>query len=240
MTPRLLNVLLAVAAGLAAVGFFVGTRPMPAPRMIDRGARAVVDDGTARPSRPYLALRQRTDDPRRAPESDLALLRAGIPGPLEPLPVLPPEARSVALELRAEGRAFAGAPPVIPHVIDEQGAAACLACHGEGLRVEGRIAPVVSHPRYANCTQCHTSVTPRAAGAPEMVLASSFSGLAEPGAGQRALPGAPPTIPHRLQMREDCQSCHGVTGLPGLRTSHPQRQSCTQCHAAATPAQPWR
>jgi len=32
-------------------------------------------------------------------------------------------------------------------------------------------------------------------------------------------------------MRQDCTSCHGVTGLPGLRTPHPERFNCQQCHA---------
>jgi len=31
-------------------------------------------------------------------------------------------------------------------------------------------------------------------------------------------------------MREDCMSCHGPQGLFGLRTPHPDRPSCLQCH----------
>jgi cytochrome c-type protein NapB len=31
-------------------------------------------------------------------------------------------------------------------------------------------------------------------------------------------------------MRDDCMSCHGPQGLFGLRTPHPDRQSCLQCH----------
>jgi cytochrome c-type protein NapB len=26
-------------------------------------------------------------------------------------------------------------------------------------------------------------------------------------------------------------SCHGYTGLQGIRTTHPWRQNCQQCHA---------
>jgi cytochrome c-type protein NapB len=32
-------------------------------------------------------------------------------------------------------------------------------------------------------------------------------------------------------MRENCMSCHGEGGTSAIRTSHPDRQSCTQCHA---------
>jgi nitrate reductase (cytochrome), electron transfer subunit len=50
-------------------------------------------------------------------------------------------------------------------------------------------------------------------------------------ASRRAFDGAPPTIPHSTLMRTDCLSCHGPQGLYGLRTPHPERQSCLQCHA---------
>jgi hypothetical protein len=43
--------------------------------------------------------------------------------------------------------------------------------------------------------------------------------------------GAPPTIPHPTLMRGECASCHGVFGADGIKTTHPWRQSCTQCHA---------
>lgn len=39
------------------------------------------------------------------------------------------------------------------------------------------------------------------------------------------------TIPHGTQLRSDCLSCHGPPGLVGLRTPHPDRQACVQCHA---------
>ncbi|HRC56557.1 MAG TPA: hypothetical protein PKU97_11575, partial [Kofleriaceae bacterium] len=65
------------------------------------------------------------------------------------------------------------------------------------------------------------------------VADSAFVGLPAPGRGERAWPGAPPTIPHTTWMRERCDSCHGVWGASGLRSTHPWRQSCTQCHAPA-------
>src|SRR6186713_1612793 len=56
-------------------------------------------------------------------------------------------------------RAYPGAPPVIPHPVDERQAfgKACLACHGEGgwvPRFEA-YAPVTPHPEMASCRQCH-------------------------------------------------------------------------------------
>jgi hypothetical protein len=32
-------------------------------------------------------------------------------------------------------------------------------------------------------------------------------------------------------MREACASCHGPSGKRGLRSTHPVRASCQQCHA---------
>jgi cytochrome c-type protein NapB len=59
---------------------------------------------------------------------------------------------------------------------------------------------------------------------------NTFIGLASAGVGKRAWPGAPPTMPHRLWMRDQCASCHGPAGHAGSATSHPARQSCHQCH----------
>jgi cytochrome c-type protein NapB len=64
----------------------------------------------------------------------------------------------------------------------------------------------------------------------EPLAGNSFVGLNPPLKGTRAWPLAPPTIPHSTLMRSDCLSCHGPQGLYGLRTPHPERQSCVQCH----------
>jgi hypothetical protein len=38
-------------------------------------------------------------------------------------------------------------------------------------------------------------------------------------------------------MRENCRACHAGPGaVDVLRTTHPQRVSCRQCHALAAPA----
>jgi cytochrome c-type protein NapB len=65
-------------------------------------------------------------------------------------------------------------------------------------------------------------------------VANSFQGL-EQGLrfGERLYPGAPPTIPHRLLMRENCGACHvGPGARAGIVTSHPERVRCRQCHVA--------
>ena len=42
---------------------------------------------------------------------------------------------------------------------------------------------------------------------------------------------APPTIPHKTFMRENCVACHaGPAAREEIRTSHPERRRCRQCH----------
>lgn len=143
--------------------------------------------------------------------------------------------RAQAISERTARRAFDGAPPVVPHPVPQDSSFACLACHGPGLVIKDKVASKMSHPPYASCTQCHVP-----AGGPELpvqvvalrepLAVNEFVSVAPPQRGSRAWPQAPPTVPHRTRMREDCMSCHGPQGLFGLRTPHPDRQSCLQCH----------
>lgn len=230
-TARLINILLAMVIGGAVVGFVVGTRPMPRPSHGEPGEAVSVTPTDVVPGQSFLQLRLRLHGPNSLVTSDLDRLRTSFPGVYDEV-VRTADLTQGALVKRSERRAYDGAPPVVPHVIDEQSADACLACHGEGLGLDGRTASVVPHATSTSCTQCHVSVLPRF-GEPLVAVDSSFLGAASPGGGSRAWSGAPPTIPHRVQMREDCASCHGVTGLDGLRTTHPARQNCTQCHLSA-------
>lgn len=223
--PQVVNVVLAVVLGLSIVGFIIGIRPatsdaglMLRPVPVSRG---VVQ------SQPYKKLGQRARK-QTTVTSDLARLRAGIPAATAKVPPQTDEQRKAALAARAARRAFDGAPPVVPHPVDNQGPVACLSCHRHGMRLAGRSAPAMSHKELASCTQCHVPGT--AGPAPAVGSATSFVGLASPGKGDRAWQGAPPLIPHATHMREKCASCHGVNGRPGLRTSHPERVSCMQCH----------
>jgi cytochrome c-type protein NapB len=67
---------------------------------------------------------------------------------------------------------------------------------------------------------------------------NDFDGLDAPGAGPRASIVAPPQLPHRVFMRENCDSCHGVNGRDPIRSSHPWRESCSQCHASSSDSFP--
>jgi cytochrome c-type protein NapB len=46
----------------------------------------------------------------------------------------------------------------------------------------------------------------------------------------------PPPIPHDLQFRENCLACHGgPAAVAAIRTSHPERVNCRQCHLEPEP-----
>ena len=128
-----------------------------------------------------------------------------------------------AIADRALNRAYDGAPPTIPHPVESQSLVSCLTCHLEGLKVGDRIATKISHAPFTNCTQCHVAQV-------KTIVENSFIGVYRAGPGQRASPGAPPTIPHHTWMRENCMSCHGLVSRPGTRTTHPWLTNCTQCH----------
>ena len=143
-----------------------------------------------------------------------------------------PEARQLSLQRRAATRAFNGAPPVIPHAIEQTSDAACYACHGQGLQLGDRVAQQMSHKFLANCVQCHAPPPPSPFSREVEEVETQFTGMATPLAGDRAYPGAPPTIPHSTWMRESCLACHGTrTGWPGMESTHPWRSACLQCHA---------
>ena len=69
-----------------------------------------------------------------------------------------------------------------------------------------------------------------------LFVASGYEGLAQDlVAGDRATPGAPPRIPHRVLMRENCVACHDGPGArEEVRTTHPERWRCRQCHVPVT------
>ena len=141
------------------------------------------------------------------------------------------------LKQRGERRAYDGAPPVIPHEIDQQRAEACMTCHGPDSRIQigGVIPSQISHPYFSNCTQCHVPADGLRRFTEEersrLVVENDFQGLVMAGQGTRAYVGAPPTIPHALWMRQNCVACHGPGRQNAIQTSHPTRGNCLQCHA---------
>jgi cytochrome c-type protein NapB len=99
----------------------------------------------------------------------------------------------------------------------------------------------MSHTAMASCTQCHVVEEAPMPGGADLPpdprdVGNAFVGLPSPTAGPRAWDVAPPQVPHRTFMRENCDSCHGVNGRDALRSSHPWRESCEQCHAASAQA----
>lgn len=217
----------------AVVGLFTGTRPPSLPEL------GTVGEGkdSAQRALSYPELREQ----RRGPNADMyenafAWLRGQGPASTDPVEQSP-EDRQEALAQRRARRAYAGAPPVVPHPVQEREPGACLACHDEGARIAGLRAPPMSHEKLTMCVQCHATErreAPLEDSLGNMPFVNTFQGVAEAGPGQTAWAGAPPTIPHATFMRENCESCHGPQGAHGLRTPHPNQLSCRQCHAPAS------
>ncbi len=135
-----------------------------------------------------------------------------------------------------ERRAYDGAPPMIPHVVDDErafGGKVCLTCHENGGYVPKyqEYAPVVPHPELINCRQCHVPAKTNS-----LFRASDFKPAGVPALKQRALSTSPLLIPHQLHMRENCLACHAGPGAPQeIRTTHPERSNCRQCHMVQQP-----
>lgn len=167
------------------------------------------------------------------------LLPGRRPGLVRP-PVDRAAARDASLALRASRRAFEGAPPVMPHSLDYGGTMPCLTCHESGVVIGEAVARPMSHGPMGACTQCHVSRRDRAFDelTPFLESGSDFVGRGPPGPGARAFDGAPPRVPHAVQLRGRCTSCHGEHGYPGVRTSHPLRGHCVQCHVVPSNQQP--
>lgn len=169
---------------------------------------------------------------------------ARVPVAAKPTPTLPSEAgmyahagtmdyaamprepnRKRTLAIYYSRRAAPGEAPFIPHPVakDEDDDRRCLVCHGTGGWVPRFEAytPVTPHPEQSGCSGCHEVQGKPAASPPP--APSRLRGA--------ALPGSPPPIPHTLEMRENCLACHAGPGaVDELRTTHPERVSCRQCH----------
>ena len=156
-------------------------------------------------------------------------------------------------------RAYPGAPPRVPHGITaaEGRTSRCNTCHQRGgfaQRFEA-YAPLTPHPELANCLQCHLADDALVGVAlpgrePEALCrqchvapsrrASLPPNTWQPGAwpavgGARGT-GSPPPIPHELTTRGNCLACHmGPAAVAEVRTPHPERANCRQCHVESGP-----
>jgi len=237
---RLLTIVATVLGGAALIGFVTGTQPsryqpVVAPLPVNGPkAEGIVND--ARTNRELAARPWGADEDRSgwSEATKRAVVAASTnPEETERTRSQGPETPG-ALESRQAKRAFEGAPPAIPHPVSAGGAAECLACHENGFQLGGRVARPMPHAVLASCTQCHVSTQTSVTQTPPSAAAkapSRFAAAASPSHGARAYHGAPPVIPHSTWMREECLACHGPAGAAGLHTRHPERQSCTQCHA---------
>lgn len=136
-------------------------------------------------------------------------------------------------------RAYSGAPPIIPHPVTESKSLigdSCLACHKNGGFTPkfNAYAPVVPHPEKVSCRQCHNPA------ANKSLFKKTLWQKAPSKRGFAHLPGSPLIIPHSLQMRENCLSCHsGPAAVAEIRTTHPERVSCMQCHVEELEVKVW-
>ncbi|HJP30272.1 MAG TPA: hypothetical protein QGF95_06930 [Candidatus Latescibacteria bacterium] len=131
-------------------------------------------------------------------------------------------------------RAYPGAPPVVPHAVDANinRTQACNVCHEKGgfTPKYNAYVPVTPHPQYRNCLQCHAQSMAVSEGM-ESLADNDWLSVRIPSLHRPALPGNPPPMPHGLQLRQSCLSCHaGPAAVPDVRTSHPERVNCQQCH----------
>lgn len=229
---RFLGIVAAAALTMAVIGVISGSRP---PVRQERQSAGDGDDANRAAS--YGELREgRRGRNGSMYDQAFSWLRGLGPSVLEPV-VQTEEERQAALALRRERRAYAGAPPVIPHPVQERGAAECLACHGSGSLVGALRAPMMSHKEYSMCVQCHATQKEESTLAQALGTVGEenlFVGVSEAAPITPVWEGAPPVIPHPTFMRETCSSCHGPYGAQGLRTPHPDRASCSQCHASGS------
>ena len=156
-------------------------------------------------------------------------------------------------------RAYPGAPPRIPHgfTADEFRTGACNTCHERGgysPRFNAYV-PVTPHPDMPACLQCHVGrdeVT--GVSLPDLDPSTVCRQCHAPGAARwaegsidwRPQPwpdlapsaGYPevPAMAHDLFFRGNCLACHsGPSAVAEIRTSHPERAGCRQCHVSPDP-----
>lgn len=154
-------------------------------------------------------------------------------------------------------RAYPGAPPRIPHGLtaEEFQTTTCNSCHERGGFSPrfGAYVPVTPHPELEACLQCHVGddeVTGVAlpshdpnticrqchdpSGLARGVAAMDWLTSAWPRLAPRTADQPPQPIPHDLQLRSNCVACHvGPGAVAEIRTTHPDRANCRQCHLAA-------
>lgn len=159
------------------------------------------------------------------------------------------------LEMYQALRAYPGAPPRVPHGLtdDEYRDSSCSICHQRGGWVArfGTYAPVTPHPEHSACLQCHVpqdilvgrdlpvvgdSIACQQCHIDpdkplETYVELDWETVAWPESDVKAMPESPNRIPHDFRTRTNCLACHSGPGsVIDLRTDHPERLNCRQCH----------
>lgn len=245
MTPQRVRASLGIAGaiilGIAMVGFMRATSQDHYDFVVPlRHLSEDVHDDIPQ-ARTYLQMRQAPRGEAVLPEA-LAGLASNIPGRMDPVQ-MDGTSKSAALADRSERRAYHGAPPTIPHPVGQGTASECMACHDTGIRFGTLRATPIPHEAFTSCTQCHAMQEPNmpwtnpseGVALDPRDVPNSFVGTEPPLAGPRWTGIAPPAIAHPTFMHERCMSCHGPNGPDALRSTHPNRQSCEQCHVPQAP-----
>ena len=219
--PQLRSIVAMAIIGVCITGYFIGlSAPMKPPSApAGKSKRSGVEEGSSRlPAMSYAEIARQLRN-KRSVVSELSQLRSGANV----------HSNLLSSVERAQTRAFPGAPPTIPHAIDQLNSASCLVCHGKGVRAKTLRIPMMSHRFLANCTQCHVEQRPNRSNT--LLIGNGFRRRTSSTKSRtRAFSGAPPTIPHAVKMRSNCLSCHGHAGPKKLQTKHPDRVNCRQCH----------
>ncbi len=237
---RAAGLLLAASAATAIVAAVVAIRRAPPPRAAEPPVAAVAL--LTEPDHPIPAEADvfRTNPATVAIEPGDARHRTAHPRTLRTFRFL---------------RAYPGAPPRIPHALspDEFRTGVCRTCHERGgySRRFAAYVPVTPHPELGTCLQCHVGEdgvvdrsTPGAdpnarcamchgpnGGPPRHDAALTWPAAAWPTLGRTTPDQLPPSMPHDLLLRGNCLACHsGPAAVAEIRTSHPERANCRQCH----------
>ena len=146
------------------------------------------------------------------------------------------DAVAPAVDARAARRSFSGAPPTIPHKVFRKDNKECLHCHLSVRKTPFGISNITPHSEFRNCQQCHVGTQNLNEGLVVPEAPNTFEGWVDQTKGYRAHELAPPTVPHTLWLRENCNSCHAPDQpVERPRGPHPKRNNCRQCHVQQNP-----
>lgn len=201
----------------------------------------IVTGGESHPDHPPATSQFKGDDPAERPAMNLEPIRGEADVfrtkmtdlAVDPHTTVTPGTRVRTLAQFRALRAYPGAPPRIPHELNEVEfrETQCLTCHERGgfsPRFDA-YTPVTPHPEKTSCLQCH--VPDSGTG---LFKGSDWVTPTWPELPSAALPGGPPPMPHDLQLRENCMTCHtGPGAVAEIRTPHADRPNCRQCHVPA-------